>query len=68
MYRRRRPFLMALLAIGTVAGYASGFASMHCHSQCHRQVDSGRVAGLSAYEQHVADVCVAAAERAKAGK
>lgn len=58
MHRRRRPFLMALLAIGTIAGYASGFASMHCHSQCHRQ----------SFEQHIADVCVAAADRAKAGK
>lgn len=58
-YRRRRPFLMALLAVGTVAGYASGFASMHCHSSCHRQ---------QSFEQHVADVCVAAAQRSNAGK
>ncbi len=58
MYRRRRPFLMALLAVGTIAGYASGFVSMHCHSACHR----------ASFEQHVADVCVAAADRAKAGK
>ncbi|MGH7282295.1 MAG: hypothetical protein ACRELY_12265 [Polyangiaceae bacterium] len=57
MMRRRRPFLMALLAVGTIAGYASGFASMHCHSDRR-----------AAFEQHVADVCVAAADRAKAGK
>ena len=59
MYRRRRPFLMALLAVGTIAGYASGFASMHWHCHGDRR---------AAFEQHVADVCVAAADRAKAGK
>lgn len=50
----RRPFLMALLALGTVAGFGSGFASLHGHS-CHRQ----------SFEQHVADVCTDAARRAQ---
>lgn len=48
----RRPFLMLLLALGTVAGFGSGFASMHCHAG-HRQT----------FEQHVADVCTDAARR-----
>ncbi|MEO8875225.1 MAG: hypothetical protein ABI461_06550 [Polyangiaceae bacterium] len=50
----RRPFLMALLALGTVAGFGSGFANMHCRSACHRQ----------SFEQHIADVCTDAARRA----
>ncbi|MEO7112993.1 MAG: hypothetical protein ABI183_21320 [Polyangiaceae bacterium] len=51
----RRPFLMVLLALGTVAGFGSGFASMH---GCHRG------GGGSRFEQHVADVCYQAAQRA----
>ena len=51
----RRPFLMALLAVGTVVGYGAGFASLHCRHSCHRQ----------SFEQHIADVCVGAAKRAQ---
>ncbi len=51
----RRPFLMILLAIGTVAGFGSGFASMH--GRCHG-------GGGSRFEQHVADICTQAARRA----
>ena len=47
----RRPFLIALLAVGTVGGYASGFASLHCAR-----------ARQSAFEHHVAKVCVDAAK------
>ena len=46
----RRPFLIALLALGTVAGFGSGFASLACHR--HRQ---------AAFEQHIAHVCAQAA-------
>ncbi|MFO0592201.1 MAG: hypothetical protein U0441_31950 [Polyangiaceae bacterium] len=47
----RRRLLIALLALGTVGGYASGFASLrHCQSQRRE-----------AFEQHVAKVCVDAA-------
>ncbi len=47
----RRRMMMALLAIGAVGGYAAGFAHMHA---CHR-------AQTSAFERHVAEVCVDAA-------
>ena len=50
----RRPFLMVLLALGTVAGFGSGFASMHA---CHGS------RGGSRFEQHVADVCADAVRR-----
>lgn len=49
----RRKFLIALLALGTVGGFASGFASLrHCQSQRR-----------DAFEQHVAQVCVDAARK-----
>jgi hypothetical protein len=51
----RRPFLMVLLALGTVAGFGSGFASVH--GSCHGS------RGGSRFEQHVADVCTEAARR-----
>lgn len=47
----RRRILMVLLAIGTVGGYAAGFARAHA---CHR-------AQTAAFERHVAEVCVDAA-------
>jgi hypothetical protein len=37
----RRRILIALLALGTVGGYAAGFAHMH-HSSCHRGDWNGR--------------------------
>ena len=54
----RRKLLIALLALGTVGGYASGFASLrHCQSQ-RRQ----------SFEQHVAQVCVDAARKDDASR
>jgi hypothetical protein len=47
----RRRILMALLAMGAVGGYAAGFAHVH---ECHR-------ARAAAFEHHVAEVCVDAA-------
>jgi hypothetical protein len=47
----RRRILIALLALGTVGGFASGFCSMGYH---HHQRQA-------AWERHVADVCVEAA-------
>ena len=52
----RRKLLIAVLALGTVGGYAAGFASMRrCNS--HRQ---------ASFEQHVAKVCVDAARKSDA--
>ena len=48
----KRKLLIVLLGLGTIGGFASGFASMHCHGD--RQ---------QTFEEHVADVCVAAAKR-----
>jgi hypothetical protein len=47
---------MVLLAVGAVGGYAGGFAHMHA---CR-----GR---NSAFERHVADVCIDAANHAAKG-
>lgn len=52
----RRKLLIAVLALGTVGGYASGFASLrHCQKGRHQ-----------AFEQHVAKVCVDAARASDA--
>jgi hypothetical protein len=45
---------IALLAFGTVAGFASGFASLACHRHHHE-------ARRAAFERHIASVCVNAA-------
>lgn len=50
----RRPILIALLAFGTIAGYASGFHSLR---RCHYQQ-------RESFERHVANVCVDAARHA----
>lgn len=51
----RKKILIAVLALGTIGGYASGFAQMrHC----------GR-ARRAAFEAHVAKVCVDAAKDGK---
>jgi hypothetical protein len=47
----KRKLLLVVLALGTVAGYASAIRSHH-HGDRHR-----------AWKQEVADLCVAAAER-----
>lgn len=51
----KRKLVIALLALGTVGGFASGFRSMRCHHQARRE----------AFENHVADVCVRAAQRSE---
>jgi hypothetical protein len=50
----RRRILIALLAVGTVAGYGSAFAHLCRAREWHR----------AAFERHVADVCLDAARRA----
>jgi len=51
----RRKALMVVLAIGAVAGFASGIWGCRHHREDRRQ----------AFEDHVADVCTRAAERAR---
>jgi hypothetical protein len=51
-----RTLKITLLALGTVLGYGSAIYGMRYH-RCHRE----------AFERHVADVCVDAANRAKSG-
>ena len=51
-FSMKRKALIALLALGTVGGFASGFRSMGCRAK-HRQ---------QAFERHVAEVCVQAAK------
>ncbi|WP_437679901.1 hypothetical protein [Sorangium sp. So ce131] len=51
----RRKTTIALLALGTVLGYASGFASLGCHAEARRQ----------AFQRHVASLCVDAARGAE---
>ncbi len=48
---RRRRMKIALLAFGTVAGYALGFMSLGCHAHARHE----------AFERHIAQVCVEAA-------
>lgn len=55
----RRRFLIVLLAIGTVAGYASGFRSMrHCRSErgWERHSPAAMEAYREGYEKGRADV------------
>ncbi|MGE0789203.1 MAG: hypothetical protein AB7S26_26250 [Sandaracinaceae bacterium] len=54
----KRRLLIALFALGTVAGFGSGISSMACW---HHRAEQRR----AAFEQHVADVCVEAAQRAR---
>jgi hypothetical protein len=51
----RRRILIAVLALGTVGGFASGFCSLGYHR--HQRE--------AAWERHVADVCVEAANARK---
>lgn len=54
----RRKIAIALLAMGTVAGYGSAFAHWsHCRRDRHR-----------AFEQHVARVCTDAARATARGE
>ncbi len=52
----RRPFLIGLLALGTVLGFGSGFAHLHYRAMMRRQ----------AFEERVAGLCVNAARQANA--
>ena len=54
MFRR---FLIPILAVGTVAGFASGFHSLHC-ARARRE----------AFEHHVARVCIDAARGSSEGR
>jgi hypothetical protein len=53
----RRSIGITVLALGTVLGYGSAIYGMRYH-RCHRD----------AFERHVADVCVDAANRAQSGQ
>jgi hypothetical protein len=53
-----RRLLVVALALGTIGGFASGF-----HSMRWRHIER-----RGAFERHVADVCVEAAERREARK
>jgi len=55
----KRKLLLVMLALGTVAGYAS--AAFRHHRYHH--YDSHR-----AFEEHVADICVAAVQRQAADR
>lgn len=52
----RRKALIVVLAIGAVAGFASALFGCHHHAWDRHQ----------AFEDHMADVCVRAAERSRA--
>ncbi|MCA9610941.1 MAG: hypothetical protein KC619_35350 [Myxococcales bacterium] len=54
----KRKLLIVLLGFGTLFGFGSGFASMSYHWHQHAE------ARRAAWEAHVADVCVEAAQRA----
>lgn len=57
---RRRTLWIVLLSLGTVGGFAAGFARLH-HHRLHGYGWHGE--GRQRFEDHVADVCVRAAER-----
>jgi hypothetical protein len=48
-----RKLVIGALVLGTIGGFASGFSSMRRHHMSRR----------AAFERHVAEVCVEAAER-----
>ena len=50
----KKSMLLALLAVGMVAGYASGFAHLNACGDARR----------AAFERHVAEVCLSAAKEA----
>ncbi|XXT22551.1 hypothetical protein WME94_13435 [Sorangium sp. So ce429] len=51
----RRQITIALLAVGTVVGYAHGFSSLRCRAEARRD----------ALHRHVASLCVDAARQAE---
>lgn len=57
MHPMKRVFMIALLSVGAVGGFAHGFASLaFCAARHH---ESRR----AYFEDHVADVCTRSAER-----
>ncbi|HYQ15710.1 MAG TPA: hypothetical protein VEQ58_08135 [Polyangiaceae bacterium] len=56
----RRKFLMVVLGLGAVAGFASGFAHL-CHGYGH--FGHGRFDRQSEFERRVADTCAESALR-----
>jgi len=57
MHPMKRAFLIVLFGLGTVGGFAHGFAGLgRCAARHH---DERRME----FEDHVADVCLRAAER-----
>jgi hypothetical protein len=50
----KRPIVLALLAVGIVAGYASGLAHLNAYRDARR----------ATFERHVAEVCLNAAKEA----
>ena len=57
----KRRLIIALLGLGTVAGFAAGFGSLHCH----RGHGPGASRGHDDFERHVAELCADAALRAR---
>jgi hypothetical protein len=59
MHPIKRGALIALFSFGALAGFGHGIASVACHAgSCHQQ-------RRAAFEDHVAEVCTRAAERAR---
>lgn len=57
MHPMKRAFLIFVLGLGTVGGFAHGFASLgHCARRHHEE-------RRAEFEAHVADVCLRAADR-----
>ncbi len=67
-----RRFLIVLLGIGAVAGFASGFARLwHCHHDGYGYGRGGHYGWYderAEFEDRVADVCLRAAERQGRGR
>lgn len=57
MHPIKRAFYITVFSIGTIGGFASGFAHLGAHCATHHQ-------RRAAFEDHVADVCTRAAQRA----
>jgi len=58
----RRRLWIVLLSIGTIGGFAAGFARMH-HYRHHGHGWGWHGRDRQHFEDHIADVCVRAAER-----
>ncbi len=54
----KRKIAIALLSLGTIAGFACGFHSLRRGIACHRERQD-------TFERHVATICTDAALRAK---